>query len=168
MFDKRQSPITVRARHSVLPSKATQQRTSRRVWRQDLWHREATPIAIRTCGSLNMSHPHHHLLTRSIDFWLARGAVLVIVALQSGMVNDLTIGPRWLAPCLELALLIPLSIVTASTQKRARKATTNSQWTLVGRDHPLSFTRRLHDTLRTAHGGGSGGRSYFKSKNRRP
>jgi hypothetical protein len=88
-----------------------------------------------------MSHPHHHLLTRSIDFWLARGAVLVIVALQSGLVNDLTIGPRWLAPCLELALLIPLSIVTAWTQKRARKATTNSQWTLVGRDRKI--LRRL-------------------------
>jgi hypothetical protein len=88
-----------------------------------------------------MSHPHHHLLTRSIDFWLARGAVLVIVALQIGMVNDLTIGPRWLAPCLELALLIPLSIVTAWTQRRARKASTDNQWSLVGRDRKI--LRRL-------------------------
>jgi hypothetical protein len=35
---------------------------------------------------------------------------------------------------LELALLIPLSVATAWTQKRARKATTNAEWKLVGRD----------------------------------
>jgi hypothetical protein len=69
-----------------------------------------------------------------VDFWLARGAVLVIVGLQIGIVNDLTVGPRWLAPCLELALLIPLSIATAWTQRRARTASTNKQWELVGRD----------------------------------
>jgi hypothetical protein len=76
---------------------------------------------------------HRHLTTQPFDFWLARGAILVIVGLQIGIVNDLTVGPRWLAPCLELALLIPLSIATAWTQTRARKASTNAQWKAVGR-----------------------------------
>jgi hypothetical protein len=85
--------------------------------------------------------PHQHLATQSIDFWLARGAILVIVGLQICIVNDLTVGPRWLAPSLELALFIPLSIATAWTQKRARKATTNTQWQLVGRNRKM--VRRL-------------------------
>lgn len=34
---------------------------------------------------------------------------------------------------LELALLIPLSIATVWTQRRARKASTDEQWNLVGR-----------------------------------
>jgi hypothetical protein len=42
--------------------------------------------------------------------------------------NDLTVGPRWFAPCLELALLIPFTIDTAWVQKRARKASTDRQW----------------------------------------
>lgn len=85
----------------------------------------------------NMRHPHQQLTTQATDFWLARGAVLAIVGLQIGIVNDLTIGPRWLAPCLELALLIPLSVATAWTQKRARKASTNADWNLVGRDRRM-------------------------------
>ncbi len=81
-----------------------------------------------------MPHAHKQLTDQTVDFWLARGAVLVIVGLQIAIVNDLTIGPRWLAPALELALLIPLSIATAWTQRRARKASTKEQVTLVGRD----------------------------------
>ncbi len=49
----------------------------------------------------------------NVDVWLARGAVLVIVALQFLLVNDLTPLPRWLMPSLELALLLPLSAATA-------------------------------------------------------
>lgn len=84
-----------------------------------------------------MPNPHRHLTTQPIDFWLARGAVVIIAGLQIGIVNDLTVGPRWLAPFLELALLIPLSIATAWTQKRASKASTNEQWKLVGRDRRM-------------------------------
>jgi hypothetical protein len=80
-----------------------------------------------------MPHPHSHLTTQAVDFWLARGAILVIVGLQIGIGNDLTVGPRWLAPFLELALLIPLSIATAWTQTRARKASTDAQWKAIGR-----------------------------------
>ncbi len=79
-----------------------------------------------------MPSSQRHLTGRLIDFWLARGAILVIVGLQIGIVNDLTVGPRWFAPCLELALLIPLSIGTARFQKRARKASTDEQWHAVG------------------------------------
>ena len=88
-----------------------------------------------------MPNPHRHLTTQPIDFWMARGAIVVIAALQIGIVNDLTVGPRWLAPCLELALLIPLSVATAWTQNRARKASTDEQWILIARDRRM--VRRL-------------------------
>ena len=84
---------------------------------------------------------HRQLTTQATDFWLARGAILVIVLLQIGIVNDLAIGPRWLAPGLELALLIPLSIATAWTQKRARGASTDAQWASIGRNRKM--IRRL-------------------------
>ena len=84
---------------------------------------------------------HRQLTTQATDFWLARGAILVIVLLQIGIVNDLAIGPRWLAPGLELALLIPLSIATAWTQKRARGASTDAQWASIGRNRRM--IRRL-------------------------
>jgi hypothetical protein len=66
-----------------------------------------------------MAQSYKQLADQALDFWLARGAVLVIVVLQIAIVNDLTIGPRWLAPTIELTLLIPLSIATAWTQRRS-------------------------------------------------
>src|SRR6516164_6184429 len=81
-----------------------------------------------------MDRSHKHLPARPTDFWLARGAILVIVLLQIGIVNDLAVGPRWLAPALELALLIPLSLATAWTLTRARGASTDAQWASVGRN----------------------------------
>src|SRR5215467_2379836 len=87
------------------------------------------------------SQARKQLTDGAIDFWLARSAVLVIVGLQIVIVNDLMIGPRWLAPSVELALLIPLSIATAWTQRRARRASTDEQWDIVGRDRLR--TRRL-------------------------
>lgn len=67
------------------------------------------------------------------DFWLARGAIAVIAILQLFVVNDLTPGPPWLGPSIELALLIPLSAATAWTQGRARHALTNAHWLGVAR-----------------------------------
>jgi uncharacterized membrane protein len=58
------------------------------------------------------------------DFWLARGAVVVIAGLQFMASEHVTVGPRLLAPGLEIALLVPLSIGTALTHRRARQATT--------------------------------------------
>jgi hypothetical protein len=85
------------------------------------------------------------LFGRDHDFWLARGAVLLIVVLQIAIVNDLAIGPRWLAPSVELALLIPLTIATVWTQRRARKAATKEQVSRVWRGRMQ--TRRLAITL---------------------
>jgi hypothetical protein len=88
-----------------------------------------------------MDRSHRHLTARSSDFWLARGAILVIAMLQIEIVNDLAVGARWLAPGLELALLIPLSLATAWTQTRARRASTDAQWASIGRHRRM--VRRL-------------------------
>ncbi len=77
------------------------------------------------------------LKTRALDFWLARGAVLVVVALQLLSSGRVTVGPRWLAPVLELALLIPLSAATAWTHDRVRRATTDAHWQAIGRQHEV-------------------------------
>jgi hypothetical protein len=50
-------------------------------------------------------------------------------------VNDFSLGSRWLAPTLELALLAPLSAATAWNQGRARRATTDAHWAEVHRHH---------------------------------
>ena len=56
------------------------------------------------------------------DTWFVRAAVMAIIALQTLVINDLSLGPRWLAPAVELALLVPLSIASLWTQTRARLA----------------------------------------------
>src|SRR6516164_7041277 len=91
--------------------------------------------------STDMDRSHRHLTAQLTDFWLARGAILVIVMLQIGIVNDLAVGPRWLAPGLELALLIPVSLATAWMQQRARGASTDAQWASIGRHRRM--VRRL-------------------------
>lgn len=80
-----------------------------------------------------MAHTHHQLKAQPLDFWLARGAVLVIAGLQAAVVNELSVGPRWLAPALELTLLVPLSVATAWTQRKAWRASNDDQWNAVGR-----------------------------------
>ena len=91
-----------------------------------------------------MKERHRHLEYHQMDRWLARGAVLLIVALQVGFVNDLSVGPSWLAPAIELALLIPLSAGTIWTQRAVRKAETPNEWRLV------RSRRRLVRTLAIA------------------
>jgi uncharacterized membrane protein len=63
------------------------------------------------------------LRDHELDFWLARGAVVVVAALQLMASERVTVGPRLLAPGLEIALLVPLSIGTALTHNQARRAT---------------------------------------------
>ena len=70
---------------------------------------------------------------RPVDFWLARGSVVAIAALQLLVMNDLSLGPRWLAPSLELSLLAPLSIATAWNLDNARKAKTDHHWFQISR-----------------------------------
>jgi len=75
------------------------------------------------------------------DIWLARGAVLVVVALQFLLVNDLTVLPRWVMPTLELALLLPLSAATAWTlgvgRKRAGVEDEDDLWTRLCRHRSM-------------------------------
>ena len=78
-----------------------------------------------------MKNHHQHLRYHRMDRWLARGAVLLIVALQLGFVNDLSVGPWWLAPSIEFALLIPLSLGTIWTERSVRTAESNQEWLLV-------------------------------------
>lgn len=75
------------------------------------------------------------------DFWLARGAIALTAALNLFLVNNLTLGPRWLVPASEIALLVPLSIATAWTQERIRQATTHHHWNLIVRHR--RFVRRF-------------------------
>ena len=75
---------------------------------------------------------HAHLLSQRNDRWLARGAVIVIVGLQVAIVNDLSVGSRWLGPIVELSLLLPLSIGTVLTHRSAMRAESDEEWDHVG------------------------------------
>jgi hypothetical protein len=83
--------------------------------------------------ALPMSPRLEVVRSHAIDFWLARGAVVVIVAMQLAVSSRLTLGPRWLAPAMELALLAPLSIATAWTYNRVQGATTDHHWSRIYR-----------------------------------
>lgn len=81
-----------------------------------------------------------HLIFQShaLDFWLARGAIALIAALQLLFVNsNITFGPKWLAPAFEIAILVPLSIATAWTQQRVRHATQDHHWRQIARRRKL-------------------------------
>ena len=62
------------------------------------------------------------------DFWLARAAVVVVAGLQLVASHRVTVGPRLLAPGLEIALLIPLSIGTTLMHQQARRATSRDHF----------------------------------------
>jgi hypothetical protein len=80
-----------------------------------------------------MPQAHITLQTHAFDFWLARGAIALIAALQWLFINgNLTPGPRWLAPAVEMAMLAPLSAVTAWNQRAASLATAEHHWLRVG------------------------------------
>lgn len=73
------------------------------------------------------------LQTHALDFWLARAAIALTACLNLFLVNKLTSGPWWLAPAVEIAMLIPLSVATAWTHGRIRTATTDHHWSLIHR-----------------------------------
>ena len=60
-----------------------------------------------------------HLNRKPWEFWLARGAVVLVIGLQLQLIHDFSFGPNWLAPLLEIILLVPLSVGTAWTLKKA-------------------------------------------------
>ncbi|WP_442219574.1 hypothetical protein [Rhizobium sp. 2YAF20] len=108
--------------------------------------RDGRPSAceIKHLSSSDMQSPdvpsqqkHRVLHTHAFDFWLARAAVIIVVALQFLLVNDFSLGPRWLAPAVELLLLAPLSVATAWVQNKARQASTEAHFYLIARSRRL-------------------------------
>ncbi|TIV06045.1 MAG: hypothetical protein E5W02_27105, partial [Mesorhizobium sp.] len=79
-----------------------------------------------------MRHQHAVIHHRGLDFWSARAAVLVVICLQLLVINNLSFGPRWLAPTVEAALLVPLSVATAWTQMQTRTAVDHEHWYAIG------------------------------------
>jgi uncharacterized membrane protein len=72
------------------------------------------------------------------DFWLARGAVAVAIALQVPLfVVEIRPIPGWLAFSIEIILLVLLSITTRKNQIRAREARTDEHWHIVARNQRL-------------------------------
>src|SRR5438270_779525 len=75
--------------------------------------------------------------TQALDFWMARGAVIAIIVLQLLLINRVTLGPRWLAPGIEVALLVPLSFATAWAQDQVVRATHEHHWHMIARRRRL-------------------------------
>lgn len=69
-----------------------------------------------------MQRPSSSADTHAADFWLACNAIVVVAVLQFFLINDLSLGPRWLAPAAEIALLIPLAAAFRVRQKRVKRA----------------------------------------------
>lgn len=90
-----------------------------------------------------MSAKLSSIQTHSSDFWLARAAVVVVVVLQLTIASSLSFGGRWLAPSLELALLIPLSAATAWTQVKVGKATHDHHWLAIAKQRRLIRTAAI-------------------------
>ena len=87
---------------------------------------------VNDTDSLPVILPKH-----AFDFWLARAAVLLTAGLNAFLINNLSALPWWLGSALEVALLIPLSIATASTQRRVRHAKLSQHWKVT----VFEFTR---------------------------
>jgi len=75
----------------------------------------------------------------AFDFRLACGSVVTVALLQYFLVNDVAPGPRWLAPAIEIALVIPLAIAFRINQKHAR---------VVSGGEALGVVLRRRETIR--------------------
>lgn len=75
-----------------------------------------------------MSDDRAHEHPEMRDRWLVRGAIAVVVTLQLALINDFGYGTRWLAPVLEITLLIPLTALTLRAEQLASHAQTRRQW----------------------------------------
>ena len=74
-----------------------------------------------------------------LDRWLVRGAVAVVVTLQLSLINDFAYGTRWLAPVLEVILLVPLTALTLRADALARHADTSEQWESANAVSPFNL-----------------------------
>jgi len=68
-----------------------------------------------------------------------RGAFAAVVSLQLSLMNDFGLGRRWLAPFLEFALLIPLTVLSLRAEYLARHAHTSDQWESARRYRRFNF-----------------------------
>jgi hypothetical protein len=75
--------------------------------------------------------------TTSLDLWLARGAVVSVIALQLGLINAVWLGAHWLAPTFEIILLIPLIALSARSERLAHRAKHSGEWKRVSRYRPV-------------------------------
>jgi uncharacterized membrane protein len=70
-----------------------------------------------------------------LDRWLVRGAIAVVVTLQFSLINDLSYGGRWLAPVVEIILLVPLTILSIRAERLAWNARTPEAWQAATSSH---------------------------------
>jgi uncharacterized membrane protein len=75
-----------------------------------------------------MTGDREHAHPKVLDRWLARGAIAVVMTLQLSLVNNFAYGSRWLAPMLELLLLVPLTVLSVRAERAAWNARTTQEW----------------------------------------
>ena len=75
-----------------------------------------------------MSDDHKFAHPEMLDRWLVRGVIAGVVTLQFALINDFGYGTRWLAPVVELILLVPITAATLRAEGLALRAHTSRQW----------------------------------------
>jgi uncharacterized membrane protein len=74
-----------------------------------------------------MSDDRESARPEMLDRWLVRVAIAVVVTLQFSLINNFAYGARWLAPFVELILLVPLTLLTLRAERLAWHAHTTQQ-----------------------------------------
>jgi hypothetical protein len=86
-----------------------------------------------------------------VTYWPAQLCVLAAILLQVGLSHQLTVGPRWLLPSLEGALLIGLAVTTrrggADADHPARRRVAIGLIALVGLANAVSLYLLAHELL---------------------
>jgi hypothetical protein len=131
--------------------------------------RQALAAAWRICLTRVISkrfstlRGHHQELGVVEPFWEAQLAVLVTVVLYVALPSRLTVGPRWLAPCLEGLLLFGLAISTPyrhHSQSPVRRRMSIGLIAVVTAANFAAEGLLVHYLLK---GGGTGGRALVLS-----
>jgi hypothetical protein len=94
-----------------------------------------------------MTHDREPARPKVLDRWLARVAIAVVMTLQLALVNNFAYGARWLAPVLELILLVPLTVLSLRAERVAWNAQTQKEWESATSYH--RFNHRLGVALVT-------------------
>ena len=112
---------------------------------------------------LGILRGHHQKLGVVEPFWEAQLAVLVTIVLYVVLPARLTVGPRWIVPGLEGALLVGLTISTPylhHTQAPVRRRVSIALIAIVTAANFTAEGLLVHYLLRS---GGTGGRSLVFS-----